>query len=344
MTPRRFQLDRPVADEVLDRFRSQRVVVLGDVMLDCYMWGAVSRISPEAPVPIVDVDRESARMGGAANVAANIAALGGEAALIGLVGADAAASQLRERMASHRIADDWLVVDGERPTTRKTRVVANNQQVVRFDQEDASDVAGSAFGRLLEHVERALADAGALIVSDYGKGVIHAGVLSHVLVRCAELGVAVCVDPKESHFDAYRPVDVITPNLLEASRAMAIQVRGDDDLEAVGFGLLERLQSPAVLVTRGEHGMSLFQSDGSHTHLPAVAQEVFDVTGAGDTVVSVYALSLAAGATHTIAAAIANHAAGLVIREVGTATTTVEQIVASIEAPHPAEESAGGSA
>jgi len=157
-------------------------------------------------------------------------------------------------------------------------------------------------------------------------------VLGGVLARCAAARVPVCVDPKESHFDAYAPVEVITPNLLEASRAMAIPARTDRDLEAIGFGLLERLRCPAVLVTRGEQGMSLFQPGGEHTHLPAVAQEVFDVTGAGDTVVSAYALALAATAPHPVAAAIANHAAGLVIREVGTATTTPQAILRSIRA------------
>jgi D-beta-D-heptose 7-phosphate kinase/D-beta-D-heptose 1-phosphate adenosyltransferase len=326
MTKTTWNLDPARLEDTLTGFRDRRVVVLGDVMLDRYLWGAVSRISPEAPVPIVEVDRETVRLGGAANVAANLQALGAEPVLIGLVGDDRGAVELREAMSEHGISDASLVVDRKRPTTRKTRVVAHNQQVVRVDQERADDVGGEVIARLVDELERVLDDVGALVISDYGKGVVTRTLLGEVLDRCAVADLPVCVDPKESHFDAYRRVSVITPNLLEAGGAMGRRIVDDTVLEEVGFGLLERLESPAVLITRSERGMSLFERGGLHTHFPAVAQEVYDVTGAGDTVVGTYALALAAGADHKLAAAIANHAAGLVVREVGTATATVAEI------------------
>ncbi len=313
-------------ETALKQFTGQRIVVLGDLMLDRYLWGAVTRISPEAPVPIVEVGRETVRLGGAANVAANVRTLGGEPALIGTVGDDRGAAELRAAMTTAGIRDDRLVTCAERPTTRKTRVVAHNQQVVRVDQEDASPVTGPAATRLLRTLDAVLDDAGALVISDYGKGVITRELLVEVLGRCADAAIPVCVDPKESHFDTYHPVSVLTPNLLEAGGAMGRRIVDDDVLEEVGYGLLERLGSAAVLITRGDRGMSLFEADDRHTHFPAVAQEVFDVTGAGDTVITAYAVALAAGASHQLAAAIANHAAGLVVREIGTATTTVAEI------------------
>jgi D-beta-D-heptose 7-phosphate kinase/D-beta-D-heptose 1-phosphate adenosyltransferase len=335
-TPEPDELDR-----ILDRFVGRHVVVLGDVMLDRYLWGAVRRISPEAPVPVVEVDRESVRLGGAANVAANVEALGARASLLGVVGEDAGAAELRAAMRAAAIEDRWLVADRSRPTTLKTRVVAHHQQVVRVDQEAVADIGSEVAGGLLAQLESRLADAGALVISDYGKGAITGPLLVEVLARCAAAGVPVCVDPKESHFDSYRPVSVLTPNLLEAGNAMGHRVTDQASLETVGFGLLERLGAPAVLVTRGERGMSLFEPGGRHTHFPAVAQEVYDVTGAGDTVVSAYAVALAAGASHRLAAAISNHAASRVILEIGTATTTIEAIRGSIRAPAvPADRSA----
>ncbi len=331
--------DRDSLEGVLERFPAARVMVLGDVMLDRYYWGQVSRISPEAPVPVVDVERESSRLGGAANVAANIQSLGGTPVLIGVVGQDAGAAQLASGLAARDIQADWLVEDASRPTTQKTRVVAHNQQVVRVDQEEVRAADPAIQAALIERCRGALAATDAIVLSDYGKGVVEPPVVGALLNLAGSQRLPVCVDPKESHFDVYHPVSVLTPNLQEASRAMGAVVKDDDELEALGWALQRRLDCPALLITRGERGMSLFEAGGDHTYLPAASQEVFDVTGAGDTVVSAYALALAAGADHKVAAFLANQAAGRVIREVGTATCSVAELRTLVVGEMPVVES-----
>jgi D-beta-D-heptose 7-phosphate kinase/D-beta-D-heptose 1-phosphate adenosyltransferase len=329
MTAQQPTIPRARVEAALERFRGQRVLVVGDVMLDRYLWGRVSRISPEAPVPIVEVSRETVRLGGAANVADNVRALGGEAVLIGVVGEDRPGEELRAALAERGLGGGALVADPGRRTTQKTRIIAHHQQVVRADQEDATPVGAAVAAALERRVEAALPGAGAMVISDYGKGVIERELLVAVLARAEAAGVPVCVDPKESHFDAYGKASVITPNLTEAGNACGRRIVNEAGLEEVGFGLLARLGCPAVLITRGEQGMSLFERPREHTHFPTVAQEVYDVTGAGDTVVAAFAMALAAGADPKLAALISNHAAGLVIREVGTAATTVEAVRAS---------------
>lgn len=318
---------------LLAAFSGRRVLVLGDVMLDRYLWGNVSRISPEAPVPVVDVESESTRLGGAANVANNVLALGAEPILVGVVGRDAAAGQLAAVLASHGLASAGLVPDPTRPTSIKTRIVARNQQVVRADQESREEVDAGVTAALLDTCLSRLDALGACILSDYGKGVITDALLGVLLPRLREAGVPVCVDPKETHFFSYRGVSVITPNLLEAGTAYGRALRTEELLDAAGRDLRARLDADAVLITRGEKGMSLFRSGAPRVDLPTVAREVYDVTGAGDTVVSTYAVALAAGADHPEAALIANHAAGIVVREVGTAAATREQILASFDPP-----------
>ena len=316
---------------IVARFAGRRVAVLGDAMIDRYLWGRVERISPEAPVPVVEVERESATLGGAGNVAANLAALGATPVLIGVRGDDAAGAELAAALKSRGIATDGLIVDPTRPTTVKTRIVAHAQQVVRADRESRADVAGAPLAALVRVLEQALPSCAALVVSDYGKGVVHPGTLGPALELARRHGFAVCVDPKESHIDAYRGVSVLTPNQHEAGWAQGIRVRDEATLREVGWGLQKRLDAAAVLVTRGAEGMSLFERGGRYTHLPTVAREVYDVTGAGDTVVSVVALALAAGAEYPAACRLANHAAGLVIREVGTATCTPEALLADLD-------------
>jgi D-beta-D-heptose 7-phosphate kinase/D-beta-D-heptose 1-phosphate adenosyltransferase len=330
MTAKEATIPRERVEETLGRFRGQRVLVVGDVMLDRYLWGTVTRISPEAPVPVVAVSGETVRLGGAANVAGNIRSMSGEPLLIGVVGKDRTAEELAGALDGQGIPSDMLVVDRNRRTTQKTRIIAHHQQVVRADQEDTIPLDPAATALLQSQVESALAaKPGAMIISDYGKGVISRELLVPVLERAKALGVPVCVDPKESHFDAYQQASVITPNLIEAGNAYGRRIENEASLEEVGFGLLERLGCPAVLITRGEQGMSLFQAPRQHTHFPTVAQDVYDVTGAGDTVVAAFAMALAAGADPQVAAHISNHAAGLVIRELGTASTTVAAVLGS---------------
>ncbi len=312
-------------------FRGRRVAVLGDCMLDRYLWGRVERISPEAPVPVVEVERESDSLGGAGNVAANLAALGAEPVLIGVIGADEPGARLGAALEERGVASRHLVVDSERPTTVKTRIIAHSQQVVRADRESRADVTGESLDRLLAVLHAELGACQALVVSDYGKGVIQPRVLEVALEVARAGGIPVCVDPKESHIDAYRGASILTPNQHEAGYVQGRRIVDEASLLEVGWGLQKRLDADAVLVTRGPEGMSLFERGGRYTHLPTVAREVFDVTGAGDTVVSVVAVALAAGADFPHACFLSNHAAGVVVGELGTASCTPSDLLASLD-------------
>lgn len=341
--------DPGVLRGIVQRFAGRRVAVLGDCMLDRYLWGRVDRISPEAPVPVVEVERESLALGGAGNVAANLKSLGAEPVLLGVVGADDDGRGLRSAFEERGLDTRALIEDPARPTTVKTRIIAHSQQVVRADRESRADLAGAPLERLLAAIERELPRCEALVVSDYGKGVVHPRVLAAALEATRRSAVAasarggsdrepaipVCVDPKESHIDAYRGVSILTPNQHEAGLLQGRRIRDDASLMEVGWGLQQRLDAEAILITRGGDGMSLFERGGRYTYLPTVAREVYDVTGAGDTVVSAVALALSAGADFPHACCLANHAAGIVIREVGTASCTPAELFASIEGGRP---------
>ncbi len=304
----------------------RRVLVLGDVMLDEFVWGRVSRISPEAPVPVVAVESKSDHVGGAGNVAVNIRSLGGEAVLAGVVGQDAAGARVREALAATGVVSRLLDAGPKRRTTLKTRIVAHGQQVVRADQEDTADLEKPLETALVESVRRELAGVQALVVSDYQKGVVTAGLLRRVLPLARRKGVPVLVDPKPRHFRLYRGAHVVTPNQLEAEQVTGLRLTGPAELAAAGRRILSRLGCRAVLVTRGEHGMSLFERGREPVHVPAAAREVFDVTGAGDSVIAAMALALAAGATLPEAAALANAAASVVVGKLGTAQATPAEL------------------
>jgi D-beta-D-heptose 7-phosphate kinase/D-beta-D-heptose 1-phosphate adenosyltransferase len=321
------QLPIPRVQEILDGFEGRRVLVLGDVMLDRYLWGRGVRISPEAPVPIVETRDQTHRLGGAANVARNIAVMGGRPRLVGVIGSDPEGEILGSVMKDAGLSADGLVVDEGRPTTLKTRVVARGQQIVRADRESRHEIRGE----ILDAITALMLDwtADAVIVSDYGKGVITGSLLERILPHWREKGLHVCVDPKETHLMSYRGVTLITPNQSEAGFAYGRRIHDMRTLEEVGLGLLRHLETDAVLMTRGEEGMSLFSRGGRVQRFPTGGTEVFDVTGAGDTVVSSFALALSAKATFEEATILSNHAAGCVIREVGTAAATREEILAS---------------
>jgi D-beta-D-heptose 7-phosphate kinase/D-beta-D-heptose 1-phosphate adenosyltransferase len=323
------QLPIPRVQEILDGFEGRRVLILGDVMLDRYLWGGGVRISPEAPVPIVETRDQTHRLGGAANVARNIAVMGGKPQLVGVAGPDAEGEILRSVMEDAGLSAEGLVVDDGRPTTLKTRVVARGQQIVRADRESRHEIQGEILDAVMALILDWTADADAVIVSDYGKGVITGPLLERILPLWRERGLYVCVDPKESHLMSYRGVTLITPNQSEAGFAYGRRIHDMRTLEEVGLGLLRHLETDAVLMTRGEEGMSLFSRGGRVQHFPTVGTEVFDVTGAGDTVVSSFALALSAKATFEESTILSNHAAGCVIREVGTAAATREGILAS---------------
>jgi D-beta-D-heptose 7-phosphate kinase/D-beta-D-heptose 1-phosphate adenosyltransferase len=310
----------------IEHFPKAAVLVVGDLMLDHYIWGKVSRISPEAPVPVVHVDSESWQLGGASNVYNNIVALGGRTELCGVAGADDAGRRLLDALGTRREGRAGIIVDGGRPTTTKTRVVAHSQQVVRFDVERRTEITSAIQRRILRHIESRLGGISCLVVSDYAKGVVTSTLMAELVRLTTGRRIPLVVDPKVEHFSYYKGVTVVTPNHLEAAQAAG--VHGDDDraVAEAGETIRQRLGCRSVLVTRGERGMSLFESDGTSLHIPTTARQVYDVTGAGDTVVATLALALATGASFKDAAVLANHAAGIVVGMVGTATVAAQQL------------------
>src|SRR6266436_8224638 len=324
-------LDKQRAAELLGKVSERNVVVLGDVMLDEFIWGEVTRISPEAPVPVVDIRRESTHLGGAANVLANLVALGAKACVVGVVGDDFAGERIRSSVhdKSDLQADGSMVIDISRPTTIKTRIIAQNQMVVRADREHRTPVNGKTEEMIIAAVKAALQTAHALVVSDYDKGVVTPRILSQVLPGAYER-MPVLIDPKLRNFEAYRPATLITPNHHEALRMANLEEDSDEGLNQAARAIRGRLGCDAVLITRGDRGIMLVEGDRESINVDTAAREVFDVTGAGDTVIAALAAALAAGASTTEAAVLANHAAGIVVGKLGTATATAKEVLYSI--------------
>lgn len=315
----------------IQNFDKANAIVIGDIIADHYIWGRVERISPEAPVPIVDVQSEGYMLGGAGNVTNNILSLDGKVRICGVVGHDEMGRWVTHTLRSNGVDTGGIVVEDSRPTSKKTRVVAHGQHVVRFDHESRGEISIQAQDIILEYIKTNIKDTGIIVISDYAKGVVTSHLVKGVLELAREYNLSVVVDPKLKHFDYYTGAAIITPNTNEASTASGIKIVDDESLCQAGEILLKQSDSTAVLITRGEHGMSLFEKNGKVTHVPSFAQEVFDVTGAGDTVVSTLALSLAAGASLLTASRIANYAAGIVVGIVGTATVNREQLVKTID-------------
>ncbi len=316
----------------IDRFPSTRILVVGDIILDHYIWGKVSRISPEAPVPVVNVTQENMLLGGAANVANNIQALGGMVSVCGVIGHDEAGRQLLQLLHKQGIRTEGLIVDPSRPTTIKTRVIAHSQQVVRFDRESKERIERDANRRIFDYVSRHVKEGlDAIVLSDYCKGVVTSDLVRDIVRLAKKHKVIVSVDPKVSHFGMYSGVTILTPNINEASIGSKIEIDNERSLLKAGTLLLKRLKCDAVLITRGEQGMSLFEHGGRVTHIPTVAREVFDVTGAGDTVISTLTLGMAANSTMVDAARLSNYAAGIVVGVVGTAAVKPEELKLRIE-------------
>jgi D-beta-D-heptose 7-phosphate kinase/D-beta-D-heptose 1-phosphate adenosyltransferase len=320
-------LDADRARDLVRRFSGLHVLVVGDVMLDRFIVGTVSRISPEAPVPVVRFRREYDRLGGAANVASNLAALGGRVSLVGVVGADDAGRRLRDRLGGIGIATDGLVEDRSRPTVEKVRVVTErNQQIARIDYEHDEEVASDVERRVVGRVLDLGRDADALLVSDYLKGTVTASVMK-ALVGLKAAGVPLLVDPKIPHLDRYAGATLVTPNNHEAETATDRRIASDDQANVAALELRTRANCEAALITRGELGMWLSSAE-AEGGIPAAAREVSDVTGAGDTVVATLALALAAGGTLGEAAILANHAAGIVVGKFGPASVTRDELLA----------------
>lgn len=310
---------------LLPRFGRVKLLVVGDLMLDEFTWGRVSRISPEAPVPVVWVQSESIMPGGAANVANNIRALGGRVASVGIVGEDRWGRELLQAMAARQV-DISGVLKTDRPTTVKTRVIAHHQQVVRVDRESREPLPASLAGKLIDLIAKQLEHVDGVIIEDYGKGVISRPLLEAVIPLARKHRKIITVDPKQEHFDLYRRVTALTPNRAEAGEAIGRELETDAQVERAGEELVRRLQCDGLLVTLGEGGMWLFEQTGRQTRIQTVAQEVFDVAGAGDTVIAAFTLALAGGATMEQAARLANHAAGIVVGKVGVATASPEEL------------------
>jgi D-beta-D-heptose 7-phosphate kinase/D-beta-D-heptose 1-phosphate adenosyltransferase len=310
--------------------RSRRIMVIGDSMLDRYLWGDVWRISPEAPVPVVQIQRITCGFGGAANVARNLGTLGVNPLLLSILGADEDAKTLRHLLSETGCSTDGIVTSGTRPTTVKTRVMARHQQVVRIDNEVNTELTAGERKGLLRVFDKWLPKMDAVIISDYSKGVVCPSFIADVIGKCAEAGVFVAIDPKIRHFEYYRGVDVITPNLAETHAALSLPPRQctDEEIREMGWKLLDMLDLKNLLITLSERGMALFQKKGRvFTHLPTEAQAVYDVTGAGDTVISVFTAAICCGARPIEAAFMANHAAGLTVARLGTSSVTAQELI-----------------
>jgi D-beta-D-heptose 7-phosphate kinase/D-beta-D-heptose 1-phosphate adenosyltransferase len=308
------------------RLAGRTVLIVGDLMLDHFVFGHVERISPEAPVPIVRFAREEYRLGGAANVAHNVAALGGRVEIIGVVGDDPEAQRMRGDLTRLSIGTRGLVTDPERCTTRKLRVVTTrNQQVARVDYEEDREVGGAVEEALILKIEALAPAADAILVSDYLKGVVSRGVAAAAIAAARRGQVPLLVDPKVPHIDYYSGATVITPNHHEAESITFMRIRSSEDAMAAASYFRERAACESVLITRGEHGMTLLGPAG-HAELPAEAREVSDVTGAGDTVIATMTLALAAGASLVDAARLANRAAGIVVGKFGPSTVTIDEL------------------
>ncbi len=322
------QKDRLI--QAVQSFPKFRVLVVGDLILDVFIWGKVKRISPEAPVPVVEVSQETYLLGGAANVVHNLAALEGNTLVTGLIGDDAAGSQLCGLLQELNIPIPGVIPETGRPTTIKTRIIAHHQQVVRFDREWRSTPQTTSRNAMLAYIRNCLPDIDGIIVSDYGKGMITGELMDGLRDLIGEMNIPFIVDPKPRNVDLYRHATLITPNNAEASAMSGIVIEDESSLRQAGERLLQRLNCRMLLVTRGEAGMTLFQRATPMASISTVARRVYDVTGAGDTVVSTITLALLAGLTPVEAATLANIAAGIVVGEVGTATVAASRLIETI--------------
>lgn len=319
-------LKPPGARDWFARMAGRRVLVVGDVMIDEWVWGRVSRISPEAPVPVVAVDNHSFTLGGAGNVANNLRAIGAKVSFAAAVGDDAEGRRTLALLDEIEVDRSSVIVVSDRPTTRKTRIVAHNQQVVRADWESTSALAQGDRARLIDNIRKSAGNVDAIVLSDYAKGLF-----SREIVEAALGAPVITADPKPANLGLFAGVTCVAPNVAEASAATGIAITGDAALKAAGRKLLDDLACRYVAITRSERGMSLFGSHGEELHVPAVARTVFDVSGAGDTVIAVLSLALAAGAPIELAVQLANYAAGAVVQKLGTATASPDEIVELVE-------------
>ena len=322
---------RPMFRKILERFSRIKVLVIGDIMMDRFIWGKVSRISPEAPVPVVVVEKETFLLGGAANVVNNIHSLGGKVTLCGVVGDDEMGQRIIKELTEMGIGIDGVFVEQGRQTTVKTRVVAHQQQLVRIDRETTDPTKGATLGNLSGFLKVNISGFDGIILSDYGKGLLTGDLIRTAIRRAKDARKLIMVDPKMNNFFSYKGATVVTPNTAEASAALGIPITDLSSLRKVGKVLLRRLRCDVLIITRGDEGMAVFEPHREPFLVPTVAKEVFDVTGAGDTVIGTMTLALGAGAQVIDAARLANYAAGIVVGKVGTATVNRQELIRAIK-------------
>lgn len=312
-------------------FRNSNILIIGDLMLDVFIRGKVKRISPEAPVPVVEVVSETVHLGGAANVVQNIRSLGGNVAVCGVVGKDYAGGEILKELAKLNVDCNGVFEDPKRPTTIKTRVIAHHQQVVRFDKESSDELNHTYADRISEYVYKNYKKFQVVTISDYGKGVISKRLFQNLIPLFKREKFYVVLDPKTKNHKLYSNVTILTPNMQEAQEISGVELKREEDFSIAGAKIIKEKKAKAVLITRSEQGMTLITKPGERVDIPTMAKEVYDVTGAGDTVVAVLSLGLAHGLNMLEAAAVANHAAGIVVGKLGTATVTPQELIASLK-------------
>ncbi|MDD5021589.1 MAG: D-glycero-beta-D-manno-heptose-7-phosphate kinase [Endomicrobiaceae bacterium] len=317
---------------MIPKLKKQSILVVGDTMVDKFIWGKVSRISPEAPVPVVEVSSDTETLGGAGNVASNITSLGATAYLITVMGDDINGVNMKNMLKEKNINHDFVVVDKNRPTTIKTRIIASHQQVVRVDREVKGTFSPLTEKNIIKNIETVIPKVGAIIISDYAKGIVVPKVLKKIIALAKKRNIPVTVDPKVENFKQYKHITCMTPNAKEATEGMnAKNINTDEDIALLGKKIIKLLNSESILITRGEKGMTLIEKNNKITHIPTRAKEVYDVTGAGDTVIATMTLALSAKFNFVASAEIANFAAGLVVAKVGTATITTKELEETIK-------------
>lgn len=312
---------------IVKSFKNHKILVIGDCMMDQWVWGKVNRISPEAPVPVVEVDYYSFTPGGAANVVNNLCSLGAKVSLAGIVGKDFVGKKLKRELRNKGVDVKSIVEDKTRPTTLKTRIVAHNQQVVRADYEKIENLSKTTVDYLLRVIDGHLDAFDAVLFSDYAKGVICEDFVEKVLKRCKDNNVKIIAGPKPANINLFKEVNYISLNKSEAEAASGIKIKDEKTLIQSGEEILNKTKAKSVIITRGEEGMSIFEKNKKPVHISALASQVYDVSGAGDTVLSVFALAIASGAGTEDAAALANYAASIVVKKIGTATVTIDELL-----------------
>ena len=319
-------IDKSYLNKGIDNFGKSMILVIGDIMLDKFIWGNVSRISPEAPVPVVEVEHETVMLGGATNVVNNLVSLGGSVMMCGVVGNDPTGKEIISRLDELNVDTGGIAIEVDRPTSVKTRIIAHDQQVVRYDREKTISLKPKTIKGILDFINEKKGNLSALIVSDYGKGVISRQLMDGLKSIISDCDFPVTVDPNVKNFSLYKDVTVITPNHNQAGEIAGIEIINEEDLKKVGKKLLNNKKCKALLITRGKDGMTLFEQEGRVTHIKSIARKIYDVTGAGDTVIATLTLGIAGGLDLKSAAYLSNLSGGIVVGEIGTSTVKIDNL------------------